>query len=340
MIVSFASYQSFVAIYITLCIFVFLIMHENIEKTKSSFLTILKLISSFGIAFGLYRFIVSKLPANTAYIDTSFFWENRPLEEILNFIKSNITDVTLGNGNYYNLGYLLGSILFIIAIIIKIIKEKELRKINKIIWYILSGIAFILTPFFMTIAIGHAPMIRAQLILPFTQALLIMFSFYVMNEQKLLKIIPIILIIFVFETQLYMTETLYYTEKMRNESDIRIAYEIINDLGRNGVKENTKVAIVGHQDARLNPTCIKGETVGISLFTLNYGVKPYYVHTNAGIIGLFKCLGYSYKEPTTENMLEARNIAKEMPIWPKEGSIIKKEDYVIVKISDDEMPLE
>ena len=38
-----------------------------------------------------------------------------------------------------------------------------------------------------------------------------------------------------------MTETLYYTDKMKNESDIQIAYEIIHDLAEKGIKENNVI---------------------------------------------------------------------------------------------------
>ena len=138
---------------------------------------------------------------------------------------------------------------------------------------------------------------------------------------------------------MFMTQTLYYTDKMRNNSDIQIAYQIIEDLEEKGIKEGTKLAIIGHKDAKLNPICITGETVGISLFTMNYAVQPYYVNSNGIIIRLFKCLGYDYKEAKPEQTAEARIIAKDMPVWPEEGGIKIKDDYVVIKISEDELPI-
>ena len=157
--------------------------------------------------------------------------------------------------------------------------------------------------------------------------------------NKWIKYIAMILIVYVFQTQMYMTGTLYYTEKMRNETDIQTAYEIIHDLGENGIKEKNVLAIVGHRDAKLNPVCKTGETVGISLFTTNYAAAPYYFHSSSIILRLFKCLGYSYNLATPEQIQEARVEAQSMPVWPAKESIKIHNGYVIVKISEDELPL-
>jgi hypothetical protein len=60
---------------------------------------------------------------------------------------------------------------------------------------------------------------------------------YYCFKNRWIKYLAMILVVYVFQTQMYMTQTLYYTDKMRNESDIQTAYEIIHDLGENGVKE-------------------------------------------------------------------------------------------------------
>lgn len=339
LVISFASYQSFVGLYIAFCIFAYVLMFENEEKSKTPFKDIVKLIVTFGIALLGYQVMIRILPSDTRYLDSSFFWGSYPLRSIYEFIVNHMKDVIKGNGNYYNLGYTIGAILFVITIAYKVLKQKDIQKTSGKVWFILAGLAFIATPFYMVLALGHAPLIRAQLILPFTVAFLIMFVSYYCFQNKWTKYIAMILIVYVFQTQMYMTQTLYYTDKMRNESDIQTAYEIIHDLGENGVKENNVVAIVGHRDARLNPVCKTGETVGVSLFTTNYNAAPYYFHSSSIILRLFKCLGYSYTLATPEQIQEARIEAQNMPVWPEEGSIKTYNNYVIVKISEDELPL-
>lgn len=339
LIISFASYQSFIFMYITFCIFAYVLMFENDEKTNTPFKDIVKLLVTFGIAFLGYQIMIKILPSDTRYLDSSFFWGSYPLRSIYEFVIGNFKEVLLGRGNYYNLGYTIGAIAFVLVILFKIFRKKDIEKTSSKIWYILSCLAFIGTPFYMVLALGHAPMLRAQLILPFTEAFLIMMVAYYCFKNRWIKYLAMILVVYVFQTQMYMTQTLYYTDKMRNESDIQTAYEIIHDLGENGVKEKNVLAIVGHRDAKLNPVCITGETVGISLFTTNYAAAPYYFHSSSIILRLFKCLGYSYNLATPEQIQEARVEAQNMPVWPETGSIKVHNGYVIVKISEDELPL-
>lgn len=341
LIISFASYQSFVGLYIAFCIFTFIMMFENEDSNhQNSLKTIIKLILTFVFSIIAYKIITKILPSNTAYIDDSFFWGNRPLREIYEFIKGHILEVLKGKGNYYNLGYSIGVILCLIIAIYKIFKEKSIQKTSNKIWYVLSMLAFMATPFYMVLAIGHAPLLRAQLILPYTESFLIMYATYYLFKNKWFKYLALVVIVYVFEVQMYMTETLYYTDKLRNESDIQIANEIIHDIGELGIKENNVLAIIGHRDAKLNNACITGETVGLSLFTMNYAVMPYYFNSSSIIIRLFNCLGYNYVLATPDQIQEARKEAQNMPVWPEKGSIKSYNNYIIVKISDDELPLE
>ena len=44
-------------------------------------------------------------------------------------------------------------------------------------------------------------------------------------------------------------------------------------------------------------------------------------------------LGYKYNLPTQEQMTEAEEYAKNMPVFPDNGSIVKYKDVIIVKLS-------
>ncbi len=340
LVISFASYQTFICLYIAFCIFSFILLLAKKDENTSAFIIILKLFITFLIALVGYRILIKILPSNTEYIDNSFFWGSYPLHSIFELIIGHIKDVVKGNGNYYNLGYTIGSIAFMSIIFYQFLNKKYFHKKSNAIWYLLSAIAFIGTPFYMVLTIGNASFIRTQFVLPFTEALLILFVTYYGCKQKWVKYIAIFLVICIFEEQMYMTQTLYYTDKMRNHFDIQTAQSIIEDLEAHGAKEGMPLAIVGHKEAKLNPVCKMGETVGVSMFTLNYNIEPFYIHSSSMIIRLLKCLGYHYVVVSPEQMYEARKTAQNMSVWPEEGSILPYHGYYIIKISEDELPLE
>lgn len=340
LVICFATYQTFVAIYITFCIFAFIMMFEDEKNQDRNFKTIIKLLISFAVAFIGYKLSIKLLPSFSAYIDDSFYWGTHPLREIYECIKGYIKAVFKGEGDFFNIGYLVGTIFFVIVSAYKLVKSKDTLKISEKILYGLSILAFIGTPFYMIIAIGHAPFIRAQFVLPFSEAFIIMYASKYLFKNKYLKYIAIILILSVMQCQMIRTQRLYYTDHIRNQSDIEMATSIAEDIGRAGGKEGSKVAIVGHRGARLNAVCQIEETVGVSLFTMNFNAPPYYINSTSGILRIMRCMGIMYTECSPEEMKEARNVAQEMPIWPEEGSIKLQNGFVIVKISEDDLPLE
>lgn len=338
LVICFATYQSFVALYIAFCIFSFIMMFEDDKNNEKNFKTIIKLVVTFIIALVIYKISIGLLPSYSVYIDDSFFWGKYPVRDICKSIINYIKEVILGVGKYFNKGFLIGVLLFVIISTYKILKTNW--KISEKVLYILSIIAFMGTPFYMIIAIGHAPFIRTQFILPFTVAFMIMYASYYLFKNKWLKYISILCILCVFKCQMVTTQRLYYTDHMRNELDIQMVYEIADDLGELGFTENKKIAIIGHREARLNAVCQVGETVGKSLFSTGYDVAPYYTNSSSVILRLFRCLGMEYYKCTTEQIKEARTVAKDMKVWPEEGSIKEHNGFVVVKISEDDLPLE
>lgn len=333
LVISFATYQSFVPLYICFCIFGFICMFYSIDESKKVIKIIVKLIISFIISLGIYELSVKLLPSYVSHIDEGFFWGKYPLRSIYEFIKGNIKEVILGRGIFYNKGYLICAILFFITAIIN--TENINKSFNKIL-YIVSVLAFIATPFYMTIAMGHAPTIRAQFILPFTEAFMMIYIGEFLFKHNYLKYIVIILTIIIFETQLQTTLKLYYTENMRNDSDIQYVYEIAKDMNELGITEGAGVVFIGKKEPRLNNVSQTGEIIGVSLFTMNYNVPPYYSQSSSLILRLFRVLGMKYYDCSPEQVDEAREYSKDMPIWPMEGSIVVHNGYVIVKLSESE----
>ena len=197
-----------------------------------------------------------------------------------------------------------------------------------------------ISPFFLAISQGNTPLLRSQLALPYCEAFLIMFATYYLFKNKYLKYIPLLIIFFTVGAQMSITETFYYTDIFKNDFEIEISNQIIHDLKVKGIEENNTIVILGYKDPPFNNICKPGEIVGSSSYNANHYAYPYYMYSTSNIMGVWRCLGYNYRECTAEQAEKARKAAEQedIPNWPEEGSIVKCEDFYIVKISDDELP--
>lgn len=334
LVLSFASYQSFIFIYITMCIFGFILLNED-GISRSNFKTIIKLLVSFSIAFIVYQYIIRYV---FLYLDFEIRWGHDSKKAILFTIINHIKNILIGSGPHYNLGYTSGLIICFIILIMKMIKGKD-TKINKA-WYFLSFGMLFISPFFLAISQGNTPLLRSQLALPYCEAFLIMFATYYLFKNKYLKYIPLLIIFFTVGAQMSITETFYYTDIFKNDFEIEISNQIIHDLKAKGIEENNTIVILGYKDPPFNNICKPGEIVGSSSYNANHYAYPYYMYSTSNIMGVWRCLGYNYRECTAEQAEKARKAAEQedIPNWPEEGSIVKCEDFYIVKISDDELP--
>ena len=334
LVISFASYQAFVFIYITLCIFGFILLNEDGEK-RSNFKTIVKLLVSFFISYIIYQYIIRHF---FLYLNFDIRWGQDSKKKILLTIIGHIKNVLTGSGPHYNLGYLIGLAICLIIMIYKIVKDDG-TKINKL-WYFLSFCMLIISPFFLAISEGSTPLLRSQLALPYCEAFLIMFSTYYLFKNEYLKYISLVLIFCVIGAQMSITETFYYTDVFKNDFEIEISNQIVYDLKERGISEENTIVILGYKDPPFNSICKPGETVGLSSYNANYSKYPYYMYSTGNILGVWRCLGYDYKECSGEQAERARIFIedKEIPKWPEEGSIVKCDDFYIIKISEDNLP--
>ncbi len=342
--ISLASYQAFAVIYIAICIFLFIAMYEDESNNKkeSMIKIIFKLIVTFFISIALYEIIINLLPNNDmGYLMEGNAWKTRSFEENIAHIKYQFAQVFLGEGDYYNIGFGIGSIVFLAIGLYNCIKKNNFNNNLERILYLLSNIMLVLTPFFMTILLGQTPLLRAQIYLPIVEAFFIMVVVYYSFKNKYLKFGGILLAIVVAEIQCYKLESLYYTENMRLQGDINTVYRIINDLEAMGAKESDMVILVGEKEAQLNETCSKGESIGKSLFEAPYATERITWYTSRQIILLFRALGYEYPLPRIQEAEDAEKIAETIDaVWPEEGSIVNNNGCYIVKLSEEKASIE
>lgn len=340
LIISFATYQSFVAMYICLSVagYIFCYEENRTMGDKKTFIKVIALIILiFSVSLIAYQIIIKFLPTYNSHLNDNYFWDKYSKREVVKNILSYMKEVMLGERSFYNLGYLFGGIALIV---ISIIKSKNINKTSEKIVYILSIFGFLLTPFLLSIAIGHGQDVRGQLVLPFTEGITILLVSEYLFKNKYLKYVALVFIVLVFENQLFTIEQLYYTDYTRNKTDIQIAHEIASDISKLNLGEvpEQRIAFVGHREARLNSVCIKGETIGQSLFLVCYNAPPYYFFSTDIIVRLYRVLGIDYNPATEEQVKKARVYAKDMPVWPAEGGVKQVEDFIVVKLSEDELP--
>ena len=98
----------------------------------------------------------------------------------------------------------------------------------------------------------------------------------------------------------------------------------------NLVKTLAKLADVQYTDLGKDKYWLKINETNVASY-LSWGVLAFR-EANTEILKLFRYLGYDLKQGNIRMYLEATEIMKNKPVFPKEGSIIENEQYIIVNL--------
>ena len=344
LVLIFGTYQSFVVVYIAFCLFAFILMCENDEfefkNNKDYWIQILKILSTFFISFVLYQIILKSMNVDMTYLNQSNAWLRNPPIECVKNVYRNFRQMIKAEGHYYNFGLPIGLIYLIILGIINSIKtKKKINVFNKLVYFAVYC-AFAITPLLLTIYLGNPPPLRTQFYLPIIEALVLMIMGYSMMKipkiNVLCSCVFFVIIMLVYSDQASITSKLYYGDHQTRVNDMQIAYQLLYDMRKAGIKEHESIYIYGHFDDRINKSAMTGEMIGYSLFENGYGMQPYFWYSTESVLKLFKSLGYYYNMIPIEYGEDAYNQAKDMEdIWPKENAIKWVEPgYWIIKIAE------
>lgn len=340
MIWAFSTYQSFMILYIALCIFSFMIFYKDINRFKdehefnpSPLKLIFELIILFFCAAAINT-IITKIffSGGSGYLTNQIRWGVDPLTQCIRNILSHIFQVICGKGIFYSLSYIVSIIFMLMSVIysVKFMKNKLLKWL-----YVFAGLGLQICPFLITIYGGTIPVYRAQFVLPFVVACNFGFSLITFNNKKMIKavIIASCFVTFLSNTQIVMR--MQYTDDIRFQEDMRLAEQIqerIHDV-TNG--DNKPIAFVGSKQSLLNASCVHGELIGKSIFAFDYEVEPHYLCSSVRIVNILNTMGFDFKNVSQEEMFEARQKAVNLPCWPNKNSICDDGNFVIVKLSED-----
>lgn len=325
MVISFGCYQAFIPLMITFSTFYIMLFFKEKDERKISI--IIKYIVVFVVSIILYK-IIDKIFMNiynihqTLYLSSQILWgTDRKLNIIKTILKSIGKLLLAKTREHYNLG-LLFCIIGFIPFAFKDFKLKNW------IFYI-SVLTFFISPFLLIIITGGEPTARTMFSITFATALGAYFIYNYTNKNILKSIIMLIfssVIIYqmIISIKFLCTDYNVFGIEKQLANDLEIELKIIN-------KDNKPIAFVGPFSADGDSIFLKGEVMGWTFFEWDQG-SP--MDSNIRISGFLKQLGYDNKIVSNKQYKEAKEKAKEMSVYPKDGCIREEKDYIIIKLNN------
>ena len=340
LLLAMATYQSFIAIYIAMCIICFILVmeNENVQKEKFSIIkSVLFVLITFIIVFAIYQIILKSLNIESTYLVNAWKTAARK-KDVLKNIYIHSKSILLGEGIFYNIGLFVSLISIGIIGIYNAIKNEKVKKVFFKIIYVCTYFAFCITPFLLTIYVGQSSVVRSEIYIPIIEAFAILYVAYFITtkfNKKIINFALIISICYLAMNQAYYLESLYYTDYLTRERDKEIAYQIGHDLAEAGAELEDKIYFYGHYNGLDNSSIIRGQLIGTSAFEYSHTTDPMYYWSSQTIVYLLRAYGYKYTWAEPEMAREAKNIAapETVPWWSEKEGIIKCDGYWIVKIN-------
>lgn len=331
------------------------------RQVKREFLYLLKLFSVFLTGFIINQGITMLFFSGSNYLEKQIQWNFADIGAGIRRILSHVRDVVFGNGVFYfGTFFLLAVGLFVLTVWHGRRKVRAGKWTNALYgWSVALLFGLFASPFFLTIIMGERPVIRGQLVLPFTTGFMTYLSGIMLvdkiekskkSEVKdlkkvhgradsiLIRVLKAYIVAISFLTMWQETDVtcrLYYTDAVRYQEDLLLAGNLEQDIAKftGSCDYRGTVVFVGQQKARGNCASIKGDVMGQSLFAWDTEVEPVNFWSSSRIIGFMHCMGTNYQAPTKEQTALATSFAEGMNCYPAEGSIRLCRDMVVVKLS-------
>lgn len=363
LIPAFGVYQAFVPLFlfgiIALgCLRFLNLKKADIQQMKKEFIYLIKMCIVFLTAFIINQGITRMFFSASDYLNKQIQWNF--LQPMLSITKilAHVRDVMLGKGIFYFSAYLwLALVLVVITFLI------GRRKIKKKMWtpgvfawgaFLFAGL--FASPFFLTILMGERPVIRGQLVLPFTTAFMAYVSYVMLADDRIWKTksdrfetkgvrkIALVTVVTISSLAIWqeadITCRLYYTDAVRYQEDLRLAAHLQQDIAEftGDCDYRGVVAFVGQRKPKGNCAIVRGDVMGQSLLAWDTDVEPKNFWSSSRIVGFMHCQGSGYIAPDVEQAAFATECAKGMKCYPTDGSITWCKDsagngMVVVKLS-------
>lgn len=347
----FSTYQAFVPLFIAGAVGMsFLRGLFSGESIRRQWAYIVKLIIAFLGGFLLNQIISRLFFSGASYLGNQFHWSEAGIWGGLLNILSHIWETCVGWGTFYFMEFGLLCLALLALIIRHCI---QLKKPGVIVWQLFLLAAWLAAPFYLSILLGIRPVIRAQLVLPFTTGGTAFLSLYCLmkrvgakdkdiqaDSRTVPRNIALTLLVLLCAETVYheasVTSRLYYTDGIRAQADYSLAVSLQQDIQAFTGETDYDGAVVfwGRREAASNPSCIHGDVMGQSFFNWDTDVAPLYFYSSNRIINFLGSLGISYSAPSPAQIENAAQYVKDAPCYPSPGSIFWVDDTIVVKLSE------
>lgn len=342
-IIAFASYQAFNGLYLFGAVASFLLYYyfDYLESDKDistsrMWFYIMRFAGCFFTAFLVNQIITKLFFDKSTYLDGMSVWKSESIGTcVINIIK-HVGKVLLARHSFYTFTFVIFVLVTMILCGRALLQHK--LKNGKYLGVTVVALLF-MAPFFLTIICGKEPVVRSQLIFPFTLSfmayILFLFDIEKLQFSRLIKICSILLCMGTVAFQLKYTWELNYTDNVRYQGDVKLASAIMEEIDKLQDEENSySLLFMGKQKAALNESCAFGETIGYSLFDWDADVEPKGFYNSRRVVGLMNYLGAEYKSIPIEKVKGITEKCIGMNSWPMEGSIQFIDGVIVVKLSD------
>ncbi len=338
---SIGIYQLFIILYIAQVILGFLLLYTTSEQMRGKTLLetiifILKLVGVCIISFIVNHIISGFFIEEGGYVENMMLWGTQSTEVSIQTIRSHIYNVGFGiHQSYINYG------LSIIILVLSYIFNLKVFKQIKTSWiYVLSIIVMQSTPFLLTVYTARYTSMWSEFVMPFVIAGNILLACNNILKTNLVKYINIGIVSFMLLNQLNIFKQLWYTDQLRFQADMILASQVNYDINHLVDASNKPLAFVGTRSNNLNASTLTEGIIGLSTWQRDAGVEPRYWHSTRRICNGMSVVSYNYQSVSVTQMIEARKLAYNMPIWPAEGSIVDNGEFITIKLSEDEWYIE
>jgi hypothetical protein len=196
--------------------------------------------------------------------------------------------------------------------------------------FLLAGIGVPLCIILLSAAGGSLPPMRAQFVLPLAFAF--MFFFLIKTYKKKTAVVATCLALLAAAYQAQISAQLFYSDQLRYNEDVRIAYEL-NDLITRAQPENKKlpVAFVGRYNTatRFQANFLQGDVIGYSFFGAGTSVE----FTTVEIWAFMKTLGMNF-DMASRHGDQALKEAATIPPYPDPGCVKQMKDFIVVRLTE------
>ncbi|CBL36751.1 hypothetical protein CL3_27280 [butyrate-producing bacterium SM4/1] len=341
MIWGFSTYQVLVPFYIAVNASVFVLYYlEDQGKRRDGrglFSVCIRLAAMFAAGLAGYLILarvsaalLSHMAGTGKLFQTYSRWGSMELSGIAAGIRQDLVRVLAHELPAYSRFYLPVTVLFFLLCLFRGWRAEKKGKI----FLLLAAAVTVFSTFFMTFVVGGPQILRAQLVYPFVLAFCSAALVKLVGDRKILTALLCVFFLFSGLEQTKTANRYYEAMHLTALQDQMLAEKIYAQTQsvRDPADEKAVpfVFIGGRKAVETPSNRLKWDALGASIFEIDPTTRIGSVR----IVCLMNSLGLPASYPTDSQYARAKELSRDMPCYPAEGSILFEEGMIIVKLSE------